>query len=105
ASDADDDPAVVHKKRILRYGRERLSSMRQRFEDAKARLYDEKLAQLDLECAQLKDGSHPQYQVLLERVDARWAQRLEAIDFKLASRHSVAAANLAASRRAAADTF
>ncbi|KAJ2760006.1 hypothetical protein IWQ56_005592 [Coemansia nantahalensis] len=37
ASDADDDPAVVHKKRILRYGRERLSSMRQRFEDAKAR--------------------------------------------------------------------
>ncbi|KAJ2779282.1 hypothetical protein H4R18_004090 [Coemansia javaensis] len=36
-NDADDGPAVARKKRVLRYGRARLSGMRQRFEDAKAR--------------------------------------------------------------------
>ncbi|KAJ2303104.1 hypothetical protein IWW54_005831, partial [Coemansia sp. RSA 2705] len=36
ASGAEDDSSVTKKKRILRYGRQRLSEMRERFNAAKA---------------------------------------------------------------------
>ncbi|KAJ1735980.1 hypothetical protein LPJ61_000239 [Coemansia biformis] len=105
ASDAEDDPSVIRKKRILRYGRERLSSMRKRFEAAKARLYDEKQLQLDLELEQLHNGTHPQYRALLDQADARWSQRLATIEFKLDCRRDLAQKNLASSHRSAAATL
>ncbi|KAJ2576558.1 hypothetical protein GGH19_002077 [Coemansia sp. RSA 1807] len=105
ASSTEDDPVVSKKKRVLRYGRNRLSEMRERFNDAKARLYEEKQQQLDLEWAQLQDGTHPQYREFIDQVDARWTDRLAKIDFKLKCSNKLAQGNLGATKRSAAVTF
>ncbi|KAJ2543393.1 hypothetical protein GGF49_002096 [Coemansia sp. RSA 1853] len=105
ASSTEDDPVVSKKKRVLRYGRNRLSEMRERFNDAKARLYEEKQQQLDLEWAQLQDGTHPQYREFIDQVDARWTDRLAKIDFKLECSNKLAQGNLGATKRSAAVTF
>ncbi|KAJ1833484.1 hypothetical protein LPJ63_002720 [Coemansia sp. RSA 2711] len=105
ASGAEDDSSVTKKKRILRYGRQRLSEMRERFNAAKARLYEQKQQQLDLEWAQLQDGTHPQYREYAGLVDARWADRLTKIDLKHESSRSMARRNLEASTTSATTSF
>ncbi|KAJ2613219.1 hypothetical protein H4S08_002338 [Coemansia sp. RSA 1365] len=105
ASGSEDEPSVISKKRILRYGRKRLSEMQARFDAAKTRLYEEKQQQLDLEWSQLQNGSHPQYKELIEQADARWADRLDKVEFKLKCGRDLAQKNLECARRSAGATM
>ncbi|KAJ1727784.1 hypothetical protein LPJ72_005768, partial [Coemansia sp. Benny D160-2] len=82
ASATEDDSTVRKKKRILRYGRKRLSEMRERFNASKEKLVEERRHQLDLEWEQLQDGSHPQYKEYAQQIDARWLDRLAEIEYK-----------------------
>ncbi|KAJ1766278.1 hypothetical protein LPJ74_005967, partial [Coemansia sp. RSA 1843] len=82
ASATEDDSTVQKKKRILRYGRSRLSEMRERFNASKEKLFEEKQHQLDIEWEQLQDGSHPQYKEYAQQIDARWLDRLSVIEHK-----------------------
>ncbi|KAJ2510374.1 hypothetical protein H4217_007905, partial [Coemansia sp. RSA 1939] len=82
ASATEDDSTVRKKKRILRYGRKRLSEMRERFNSSKEKLVEERRHQLDLEWEQLQDGSHPQYKEYAQQIDARWLDRLAKIEYK-----------------------
>ncbi|KAJ2160753.1 hypothetical protein GGF46_001999 [Coemansia sp. RSA 552] len=104
-SDAGDDATVAKKKRILRYGRKRLSEMRGRFDSAKARLFEEKQLQLDAEQEQLRNGSHPRYREFIAQVDACWAERLARIEFQLQCGHELAQRNFAVSRQMAQTTL
>ncbi|KAJ2450883.1 hypothetical protein EV183_003979 [Coemansia sp. RSA 2336] len=104
-SGAEDDPAVIKKKRILRHGRKRLSEMRERFNAAKAKLFEEKKSQLDDEWKQLQNGTHPQYVELIGQIDARWSDRLATIDLKLSCNRDLAVNNLEATRKTALGTF
>ncbi|KAJ2851962.1 hypothetical protein IWW36_000735 [Coemansia brasiliensis] len=104
-SGTEDDPTVIKKKRILRHGRKRLSEMRDRFNAAKARLFDEKKNQLDVEWAQLQNGTHPQYLEFIGQVDARWTDRLSKIDLKLDCNRNLAINNLESTRKTALSTF
>ncbi|KAJ2083329.1 hypothetical protein H4R24_000889 [Coemansia sp. RSA 988] len=105
ASGSEDELSVISKKRILRYGRKRLSEMQARFDAAKTRLYEEKQQQLDLEWTQLQNGSHPQYKILIEQADARWTDRLDKMEFKLKCGRELAQKNLDCTRRSANATL
>ncbi|KAJ2732366.1 hypothetical protein IW152_003839 [Coemansia sp. BCRC 34962] len=105
ASGTEEDPIVLKKKRILRHGRSRLASMQGRFNTGKSRLYDARQQQLDLELAQLQDGSHPRYQELVEQVDVRWSEQLAKIELRLASSCKFADTKLVSSQTAATNTF
>ncbi|KAJ2471820.1 hypothetical protein GGI02_002010 [Coemansia sp. RSA 2322] len=104
-SGAEEDLAVLKKKRILRHGRRRLAEMRDRFNANKASLYEARQQQLDLEWAQLQDGSHPRYREFVEQVDARWSDRLHKIEQKMECGSSFAQKKLESSQRAALNTF
>ncbi|KAJ2647007.1 hypothetical protein IWW42_004961 [Coemansia sp. RSA 1085] len=104
-SGTEDDPTVIKKKRILRHGRKRLSEMRERFNAAKAKLFEEKKSQLDEEWAQLQNGTHPQYLELIGQIDARWTDRLARIDLKLSCNRDLAINNLEATQKTALSTF
>ncbi|KAJ2794994.1 hypothetical protein H4R20_006035, partial [Coemansia guatemalensis] len=69
------------------------------------RLYEEKQQQLDLEWTQLQNGSHPQYKELIEQADARWADRLDRVEFKLKCGRDLAQKNLDCARRSANATL
>ncbi|KAJ2820818.1 hypothetical protein FBU31_005104, partial [Coemansia sp. 'formosensis'] len=105
ASGAEEDPVVLKKKRILRHGRSRLADMQERFNTGKARLFDARQQQLDLEMAQLLDGTHPRYREIVDRVDARWSDRLAKIEQKMESSCSFADTKLISSQTAATNTF
>ncbi|KAJ2867841.1 hypothetical protein GGH94_000509 [Coemansia aciculifera] len=105
ASAAEEDPVVLKKKRILRHGRSRLADMQERFNTGKSRLYDARQQQLDLELAQLQDGTHPRYREIVDQVDARWSDRLAKIEQKMESSCSFAETKFISSQTAATNTF
>ncbi|KAJ1662309.1 hypothetical protein GGF38_003357, partial [Coemansia sp. RSA 25] len=61
--------------------------------------------QLDLEWAQLKDGTHPRYREFVDQVDARWSDRLAKIEQKMESSCAFAETKLISSQTAATNTF
>ncbi|KAJ2745662.1 hypothetical protein GGI20_001987 [Coemansia sp. BCRC 34301] len=101
----EEDPAVLKKKRYLRYGRNRLADMQERFNAGKTRLYDARQSRLDLEWAQLQDGTHPRYREFVDQMDARWSDRLAKIEQKMKSSCSFAETKLVSSQVAATNTF
>ncbi|KAJ2337894.1 hypothetical protein GGH92_007408, partial [Coemansia sp. RSA 2673] len=105
ASGAEEDVVVLKKKRILRHGRNRLADMQERFNTGKSRLYDARQQQLDLELAQLQDGTHPRYREIVDQVDARWSDRLAKIEQKMESSCTFAETKLVSSQTAATNTF
>ncbi|KAJ1721541.1 hypothetical protein LPJ53_003944 [Coemansia erecta] len=104
-SGAEDDSAVLRRKRVLRHGRERLTEMKERFNAAKKRLVEARKSQLDLEMSQLRDGTHPQYKEYMDQIDARWNDRLDKIKEKMEYSRNLAQLNFDSSKRSAANTF
>ncbi|KAJ1902055.1 hypothetical protein LPJ66_000304 [Kickxella alabastrina] len=104
-SGAEDNAAVLKRKRILRHGRMRLSEINERFSASKKKLAEARKHQLDLEMQQLKDGTHPQYKEFIEQVDARWSDRLAKIELEMESRRALAKVKLDSSRTSAKNTF
>ncbi|KAJ2777347.1 hypothetical protein GGI18_004212, partial [Coemansia linderi] len=79
--------------------------MQERFNTGKTRLYDARQQQLDLELAQLQDGSHPRYLELVEQVDERWSDLFAKIELRLSSSCKFADTKLVSSQSAATNTF